>query len=213
MRKLYFGLSGSDVKELQMKLEVLGYADFIPSGFYGAKTHIAVRAFQKAHNLPATGVFGATEASLMGIVDKITKSDRFFAMCLANLNTDVTPKDKVDDDVACCETIDTLLYKTFGEYMAGSTITISTTKALEIMSISPKFLEIQKPIKGSILVYATGTGNGYLSNGHIFASNGAGLLYSNSSYTGLFQQNYTDFTAKYRYETLGGFKPHYFMLI
>lgn len=35
MRKLYFGMSGSDVKELQMKLESLGYADFVPTSFYG----------------------------------------------------------------------------------------------------------------------------------------------------------------------------------
>lgn len=213
MRKLYFGMSGSDVKELQMKLESLGYADFVPTSFYGVKTHLAVRKFQKANNLPQTGIFGATEASLMGIKDTKTQSELFFEHCMRYVGTDVTPKDEVDDDVACMVTVDTL-YKLFtGTYLNGNTITQSTFVGLQVLSKHPRFIKVNKPTKGSILVYATGTGNGNLANGHIFVSDGAGKLYSNSSSNGLFQQNYSDFTAKYRYETIGGFKPNYFTLM
>ena len=213
MNKLYFGKSGSAVVTLQNYLNLHGYGDFQSTGFFGIKTHLAVRKFQKANNLPQTGIFGATEASMMGIKDTKTQSELFFESCLRYLNTDVTPKDEVDDDVACMVTVDTL-YKLFtGTYLNGATITQSTYVGLQVLSKHPRFIKVDKPTKGSILLYATGTGNGHLANGHIFVSDGAGKLYSNSSSNGLFQQNYTDFTAKYRYETIGGFKPNYFTLM
>ena len=214
MRKLYFGLSGQDVKQLQMKLEQLGYADFTPTTFFGFKTHIAVRKFQKDKGLPQNGIVGITEMAMLGLgSNNKTKSEQFFDFCMQFVDTDVTPKDRVDDDVACMETVDTLYYKFSGKYISGSTITVSTLKGLENLSKNPLFLKIKKPVKGAILVYATGTGNGNIKNGHIFISDGAGNLYSNNSYTGKFEKNYTDFTAKYRYESLGGYKPHYFMLM
>ena len=213
MRKLYFGLSGSDVKELQMKLEQLGYADFVPTSFFGLKTHIALRKFQKANNLPVNGIFGVTEATIMGIKDTKTQSELFFEHCMRYVGTDVTPKDEVDDDVACMITIDTL-YKLFtGSYLNGTKPTISTLAGLDVLSKHPRFIRTKKPTKGTILLYATGTGNGNLANGHIFISDGNGKLWSNSSSNGLFEPNYSDFTAKYRYETIGGFKPNYFTLM
>lgn len=213
MRKLYFGLSGSDVKELQMKLEQLGYADFTPTSFFGAKTHLAVRRFQRDNNLPINGIFSQTEASIMGIRETKTQSELFFDHCMRYLNTDVTPKDEVDDDVACMVTVDTL-YKLFtGSYLNGNTITQSTLSGLNVFSKHPRFIRTNKPGKGVILLYPTGLGNGRLANGHIFVCGDNGLLYSNSSSNGLFQQNYNTFTAKYRYETIGGFPPHYFMLM
>ena len=214
MRKLQFGMSGEDVKQLQIKLEILGYANFTPSTFFGIKTHMALRAFQKDKGLRTTGIFDITEASMMGLnTNVLSNSEKFFNFCMTWLNKDITPKDEVDDDVACMATIDTL-YKTFsGSYLSGKGITISTRVGLDVLSRSPSWQRIYKPEKGCIVLYATGTGNGYLANGHIFTSDGQGKLYSNSSSNGLFQQNYTDFTAKYRYQTLGGFSPHYFKLI
>lgn len=212
MRKLYFGLQGDDVKELQEKLEQLGYANFTPTTFFGVKTHFAVRSFQKANNLPQTGVFGSTEASIMGIRQTLTNAELFFNTAMSFLGRDVTPQDKVDDDVACAETIDTIYKTCFGHYISGNEITISTLTMLSVLSNSPRFKRIQKPEKGAILLYATGTGGGYIKNGHIFLCGDNGLLYSNSSSNGRFEQNYNTFTARYRYETLGKYKPHYFML-
>ena len=194
MRKLQFGMSGEDVKQLQIKLEILGYANFTPSTFFGIKTHMALRAFQKDKGLRTTGIFDVTEASMMGLsTNVLSNSEKFFNFCMATIDT---------------------LYKTFsGSYLSGKGITVSTRVGLDVLSRSPSWQRIYKPEKGCIVLYATGTGNGYLANGHIFTSDGQGKLYSNSSSNGLFQQNYTDFTAKYRYQTLGGFSPHYFKLI
>lgn len=211
MRKLYFGLSGADVKELQMKLEVLGYANFIPSGFYGAKTHIAMRAFQKAHNLPATGVFGATEASLMGIVDTITKSELLYRMSLAKVGTDVTPRDEVDDDVSCAFSLDTIYKLTFGKYIAGDTVTISTLKLKEALLSNTAFMRVKDEKPGDIVVFPTT--EGIFPNGHCYIVGLNGQWYSNSSPTGLWMPNYTKFTAEYRYMTNGKFTKYIFRLI
>jgi len=210
MRNLHFGLQGEDVKQLQEKLESLGYADFQPTTFFGIKTHLALRKYQLDNKLPTTGIFGTTERGLMGLTTKQSKGEMFFNVAMTFVGRDATPQDRVDDDVACAETVDTIYKATFGEYMNGN-ITISTTKMFHFMSTSPKFELIFKPEKGAILIYPTGYGK--LKNGHVFICGDNGLLYSNSSATGQFLQNYTTFTAKYRYETIGGFPRNYFRLI
>ncbi|TXG77200.1 peptidoglycan-binding protein [Candidatus Dojkabacteria bacterium] len=213
MRKLFFGLMGEDVKKLQLKLQERGYAQFQPTTFFGVKTHQALRKFQANHFLPATGVFGETEASLLGLKDPTPKSEIFFNTAMSFVGKDVTPRDVINDEVACMETIDTIHYTAFGEYINGKQITVSTMKALPILLNSPKWKRVYKPEKGAILLYPTGYGNGNLSNGHIFVCDGRGGLYSNSSATGIFERNYSDSTAKHRYETIGGFPPYYFKLI
>lgn len=58
-RDLSLGASGADVTALQNWLMSKGYA--IPAGatgYYGAQTQSAVKAYQMAKNLPATGYFG-----------------------------------------------------------------------------------------------------------------------------------------------------------
>ncbi len=212
MRNLYFGLIGEDVKQLQQKLEELGYADFQPTTVFGIKTHLALRKYQVANKLPATGIFGTTERGLMGLTPKKSRGEIFFDVAMTFVGKDATPKDVVDDDVACAETVDTIYKAAFGEYMNGG-ITISTTKMFQFMSNSPKFELIFKPEKGAILIYPTGYGNGRLKNGHVFICGDNGLLYSNSSSNGKFEQNYTTYTAKHRYETIGGFPRNYFRLV
>lgn len=213
MRNLYFGCQGEDVKKLQERLESLGYADFQPTTFFGIKTHLAVRKYQNDNNLPQTGIFGTTEASMMGIKDKKSRGEQLFDVAMTYTGKDVTPKDEVPDDVACAETVDTLYYKTFGEYISGGISVSTTVLKNEMLFTSSKFQRVPSFEKYAILVYPTGEGNGRLANGHIFICGDSGKLYSNTSATGKFEQNYNLFTAKYRYETIGGFKPFYFRLI
>jgi peptidoglycan hydrolase-like protein with peptidoglycan-binding domain len=57
---LMLGASGPDVVALQQRLTALGYATGTADGTFGAATETAVMNFQKAKNLPADGVVGAT---------------------------------------------------------------------------------------------------------------------------------------------------------
>jgi peptidoglycan hydrolase-like protein with peptidoglycan-binding domain len=53
------GMSGNAVKELQERLRAEGYFTFRTStGYFGPITFEAVRAYQKAHDIPATGFVG-----------------------------------------------------------------------------------------------------------------------------------------------------------
>ncbi len=61
------GALGDDVKRIQTKLKELGYFDEGITGYYGAATADAVRRFQQAAKLPATGVVdGETYERLLG---------------------------------------------------------------------------------------------------------------------------------------------------
>lgn len=65
LRTLRPGDTGEDVRNLQARLQVLGYYLGVPDGVYGEATRIAVIAFQIRHNLTADGKAGpATNAML-----------------------------------------------------------------------------------------------------------------------------------------------------
>jgi peptidoglycan hydrolase-like protein with peptidoglycan-binding domain len=54
------GASGPDVTALQQRLTALGYDTGTADGNFGSGTQTAVMNFQRAKNLPADGVVGAT---------------------------------------------------------------------------------------------------------------------------------------------------------
>ena len=62
---LTIGSSGTEVAELQKRLGELGYFNGSDTGYYGALTAQAVKAFQAAHGLPQAGYVGpSTRAAL-----------------------------------------------------------------------------------------------------------------------------------------------------
>ena len=66
-RPLQYGSSGDDVKELQTRLNKLGFECGAADGIFGKKTLAGVKAFQLAHNLTVDGKFGsASFAALNG---------------------------------------------------------------------------------------------------------------------------------------------------
>ncbi|OQP16804.1 peptidoglycan-binding protein [Geobacillus zalihae] len=65
--RLSIGALGDDVKRIQTKLKELGYFYTAITGYYGTATADAVRRFQQAAQLPATGVVdGETYERLIG---------------------------------------------------------------------------------------------------------------------------------------------------
>lgn len=145
-----------------------------------------------------------------------------YAAALAHLGVDASPNDVAPDEYGCMETVDDIYCDATGHYINGTRtqVTISTYQGFQIMGNSKYFTKVDQPLEGDILVYASGTGNGNLSNGHIFIIGAVDnndrentQLMSNSSATGTFEQNYTIGTAKARYETIGGYVPHYFRAV
>ncbi|RXS83436.1 peptidoglycan-binding protein [Geobacillus sp. PK12] len=65
--RLSIGALGEDVKRIQTKLKELGYFYTAITGYYGTATADAVRRFQQAAKLPATGIVdGETYERLIG---------------------------------------------------------------------------------------------------------------------------------------------------
>jgi hypothetical protein len=64
-KPLKFGMTSSEVRELQVKLKELGYLTATPTGYYGNQTVAAVKKFQKAKGLEQLGSVGpGTRAAL-----------------------------------------------------------------------------------------------------------------------------------------------------
>ncbi len=57
-RNLYRGLSGEDVKEMQRRLNRLGFSCGTADGIFGSNTEKGVRAFQTAAKIEVDGIFG-----------------------------------------------------------------------------------------------------------------------------------------------------------
>lgn len=135
-----------------------------------------------------------------------------YKLTLSLVGTDVTPLDEVPDTVACAVTVSTLIQRITGDFpVIAGTYTLN-----EKMKADNRFIALTEPEEGAILMYATGTGNGKLKNGHVFiCGKNEGLntlLYSNDSYSGLLKQNYTLATARQRYVDIGGFKECFYKL-
>lgn len=62
------GSSGYYVSLWQKALVLQGFADFVPTGFYGALTFAATRAFQKAAGLDQVGVAGPKTRGIMNAI-------------------------------------------------------------------------------------------------------------------------------------------------
>lgn len=58
MRTLYYGVSGTDVMEMQATLRKIGYNPGPVDGVFGSQTQSAVRRFQRRFNLEADGIVG-----------------------------------------------------------------------------------------------------------------------------------------------------------
>jgi peptidoglycan hydrolase-like protein with peptidoglycan-binding domain len=58
LRTLQFGMRHDDVKELQKMLIAGKFMKGEPTGYFGSATLGAVKAYQKSHKLPCTGLVG-----------------------------------------------------------------------------------------------------------------------------------------------------------
>lgn len=126
---------------------------------------------------------------------------------LTYLGSDASPLDRVDDDVACAESVTTILNK----YM-GMPIIFGTATLYEYLQKSSKWREVSLPMAGDIIISPTGYGNGSLI-GHVGIVGQNQQIMSNSSATGKWSANFTISTWNARYKAKGGFPVKFYKLI
>ena len=113
---------------------------------------------------------------------------------------DVTPNDGVPDEVACAETVCTIIRNSICRDFPIYVSTIELTKALKRDSRFKATLDL-KP--GNIIISPTGSGNGVI-RGHVGIFGENEKIMSNTSRTGFWEENYTIKTWVERWRMIGG---------
>ena len=105
--------------------------------------------------------------------------------CLKLLGTDVTPRDLIPDDVACAETVSTIIRRVVPDFP----IIPGTYTLWRQLENDSRFRRVTVPMPGTIIISPTGTAKkleGTPSNGHTgFFDQGANIM-SNRSRDGKF---------------------------
>jgi hypothetical protein len=112
-----------------------------------------------------------------------TNREKFLKVCQEALDTDVTPKDEVPDEVACAQTISTLIKKVFPDFP----ILPLTNDLFSKLKSDKRFKAVLEPGKGRIII-SPRIGD---TPGHVGAWITEERIASNNSRNGLFQGGYT----------------------
>ena len=117
------GDRGDAVKTLQQKLISLGYLNRSADGVFGAGTKAAVRAFQNAHSLSATGV---ADAATLSAIDKAYQGGGTI-----DIGT-ITAPGKVDDKTVTVKPGTTSTYPELKYGDSGNNVTVLQTRLKEL---------------------------------------------------------------------------------
>lgn len=124
------------------------------------------------------------------ILNRLMSKKTFIEVCEEAIGTDVTPRDVVNDEVACAETVSTLIKK-----MEPAFPLITGTASLWEYLDNPihGFVEVKEPSAGCIIISPTGYGDkGAI--GHVGVVLEDDLIASNTSFgihAGKFMRNHT----------------------
>lgn len=126
------------------------------------------------------------------------------------IGRDASPKDVVNDEVACVESLVTIvrvLLITF-PFITG------TWSLWDILKnrADAKEIAVEAVLPGDIILSVTGTGNGAIYNGHTGVVGKDGKVMSNNSADGLWKENYTLASWEKYYRAKGGMKTHFYRL-
>lgn len=138
------------------------------------------------------------------------QGDRIYKYACTKLGIDASPNDLAPDELGCAETVTTILHALF----ADVPILLGTNQLFSFLKQSAKFSQVQNPLPGDVIISPTGFGgfNG-ITNGHTGIVGQNGVIMSNSSATGNFEQNYTIDTWSARYKIKGGYPVCFFRRI
>lgn len=115
-----------------------------------------------------------------------------------------------DGDLGCAEAVNFIFQKALGFPINGSPSTIDLYKSLRDIN---RFIEVDTPLPGDIIIAVTGTGNGTMSHGHVGICGPLPLIYSNNSDTGRFSDKWDLQSWQKYFGGQGGFISHFFRVL
>jgi len=110
--------------------------------------------------------------------------------------------------LGCALTVNAVFKSAFGKEIGGGASTIDMYNVLKSDS---RFIPIEVPSAGDIIISPTGTGNGKIV-GHVGIVGKYGIM-SNDSKTGTLQEKYTLLTWNNYYKNYGGIPTKFFRVI
>ncbi len=151
------------------------------------------------------------------IVNPIVKSprERLYEAAVSCLGTDASPKDAAPDEVGCADSVNNVYFKAFGEYIENPGI-LTTSMFAAMVDRADKWVRVTDPEPGNIIISPTGFSTYTdlpIKHGHVGIFGKGGVIMSNSSSTGKFEENYTLDTWVDRYRKKGGYPIYYFKRI
>lgn len=117
---------------------------------------------------------------------------------------------KAPKEFGCAEATNRIFRECFGNDIGGD---VSTTRMYQALLNSPRFVKVDKPQAGDIVISPTGYGSGALSNGHVGIVGEKDEIMSNTSASGKWESNYTISSWNKRYLVKGGFPVHFFRVV
>lgn len=150
-------------------------------------------------------------AILQALLDSIKVNRvKLYDAAVASIGIDASPNDIAPDEVGCAETVNAIFKSVFGAEAGGS---LSTHNMYLSLLKDKRFIKVDQPLPGDIIISPTGYGSGGLSNGHVGIIGQKDTIMSNSSATGTFESNYTLKAWRDRYAGKGGYPVVFFRVI
>ena len=113
-------------------------------------------------------------------------------------------------EFGCAEAVDNVVFNTFRDYAGGD---LSTYRMYHSIQYNKKFIRVNTPLKGDIILSPTGYGGRTVKNGHVGIVGNNGVIMSNNSQTGLWDTHFTLDSWNDRYVKKGGYPVYYYRRI
>jgi len=137
----------------------------------------------------------------------LTPRQQLLQVALAGRTFDVSPDDRADDDVGCCDSVSELIVKVFPDFKKS----LYTPELKNIFDRDKRFKQTTELGAGNIIISCTGQGNGTI-RGHVGILGQNEIIMSNDSKNGLWRENFTVGSWVKRYRKMGGMKIYVYTL-
>lgn len=140
---------------------------------------------------------------------KMNNRTKLYEAAVSFLGADASPRDLADDELGCAESVNEIHKKVFGTYISPQNI-LSTYRMYEALTTDPRFVKVDKPQEGTIVISPTGYSSKGAKNGHVGICGKNDIIMSSDSRSGLWLENYTIRSWESYYVVKLGFPIHYF---
>ena len=131
---------------------------------------------------------------------------KIYEVAKSFLGKDVTPHDNVPDEVACMEVVNEIVHIATGSSIGGGA---STYLGFGCLHDPKRFLKVETPLPGDIIISPSGYSSRGFRNGHVGVVGKFHIL-SNFSDTGKLEDYYTLEAWNKQYGEIMGFPVFYF---